>query len=91
MSTDAAPLTRRLRLLQLAALTSTCDRFAIAPLLVVISLDLGTSLGAVAVVASVYYLAYGLMQPVWGLISDRVGRVRVGRVRRASRRPARPT
>lgn len=80
MSTDAAPLTRRLRLLQLAALTSTCDRFAIAPLLVVISLDLGTSLGAVAVVASVYYLAYGLMQPVWGLISDRVGRVRVMRI-----------
>lgn len=80
MSSDAAPLTRRLRLLQLAALTSTCDRFAIAPLLVVISLDLGTSLGAVAVVASIYYLAYGLMQPVWGLISDRVGRVRVMRI-----------
>lgn len=80
MSDDAAPVDRRLRLLQLAALTSTCDRFAIAPLLVVISRDLGVPLGAVAVVASVYFLTYGLMQPVWGMVSDRVGRVRVMRL-----------
>lgn len=71
---------RRLRLLQLAALTSTCDRFAIAPLLVVITLDLDASLATVAGVASVYFLAYGLMQPVWGLVSDRIGRVRVMRL-----------
>ncbi|MCU1661972.1 MAG: major facilitator superfamily 1, partial [Pseudonocardia sp.] len=70
----------RLRLLQLAALTSTCDRFAIAPLLVVIGLDLGAPLSAVAGVASAYFLAYGLMQPVWGMISDRIGRVRVMRL-----------
>jgi predicted MFS family arabinose efflux permease len=70
----------RLRLLQLAALTSTCDRFAIAPLLVVIGLDMGAPLAAVAGVASAYFLAYGLMQPVWGMISDRIGRVRVMRV-----------
>jgi predicted MFS family arabinose efflux permease len=70
----------RLRLLQLTALTSTCDRFAIAPLLVVIGLDMGAPLAAVAAVASAYFLAYGLMQPVWGLISDRIGRVRVMRV-----------
>ena len=70
----------RLRLLQLAALTSTCDRFSIAPLLVVIALDLGASLPAVAAVASGYFLAYGLMQPVWGMISDRIGRVRVMRL-----------
>lgn len=73
-------LDRRLRLLQAAALTSTCDRFAIAPLLVVISLDLGAPLAAVAGVASAYFLAYGLMQPVWGLVSDRIGRVRVMRI-----------
>ncbi|KUN89593.1 hypothetical protein AQJ66_03905 [Streptomyces bungoensis] len=30
--------------------------------------------------ASGYYLAYGLMQPVWGAASDRWGRVRVMRV-----------
>jgi predicted MFS family arabinose efflux permease len=70
----------RLRLLQLTALTSTCDRFAIAPLLVVIGLDMGVPLAAVAAVASAYFLAYGLMQPVWGMVSDRIGRVRVMRV-----------
>lgn len=70
----------RLRLLQLASFTSNCDRFAIAPLLVAISLDLGVSLSAAAAVASIYFLAYGLMQPVWGFVSDRVGRVRVMRV-----------
>jgi predicted MFS family arabinose efflux permease len=70
----------RLRLLQLTALTSTCDRFAIAPLLVVIGLDLGAPLSAVAGVASAYFLAYGLMQPVWGMVSDRIGRVRVMRL-----------
>jgi predicted MFS family arabinose efflux permease len=70
----------RLRLLQLAALTSTCDRFSIAPLLVVIALDLGAPLPAVAAVASGYFLAYGLMQPVWGMVSDRIGRVRVMRL-----------
>jgi predicted MFS family arabinose efflux permease len=70
----------RLRLLQLAALTSTCDRFSIAPLLVVIGLDMGAPLSAVAAVASAYFLAYGLMQPVWGMISDRIGRVRVMRL-----------
>ena len=66
-------------MLQLAALTSTCDRFAIAPLLVVIGLDLGAPLAAVAGVASGYFLAYGLMQPVWGMVSDRIGRVRAMR------------
>ena len=65
ISADASERSR-LRLLQLSALTSTCDRFAIAPLLVVIGLDLGESLAAVAAVASGYYLAYGLMQVVWG-------------------------
>ncbi|WP_433555096.1 MFS transporter [Pseudonocardia xinjiangensis] len=83
MSTETRPGVGergRLRLLQLAALTSTVDRFAIAPLLVVIGLDLKAPLSAVAAVASAYFLAYGLMQPVWGMISDRVGRVRVMRL-----------
>lgn len=74
------PERTRLRLLQLAALISTCDRFAIAPLLVVIAIDLGTPLTAVAAIASGYFLAYGLMQPIWGMISDRIGRVRVMRL-----------
>ena len=70
----------RLRLLQLSTLTSTCDRFALAPLLIVIGLDLGAPLVTVATMAGAYFLAYGLMQPVWGLLSDQIGRVRVMRI-----------
>ena len=51
-----------------------------APLLLVISVELGVSLGSVAAAASAYYLAYGLMQPVWGILSDRIGRVRTMRI-----------
>ncbi len=71
---------RRLRLLQMTALTSTADRFALPPLLVLIGADLHAPLAAVAAVASSYFLAYGVMQPVWGVVSDRIGRVRVMRV-----------
>jgi predicted MFS family arabinose efflux permease len=70
----------RLRLLQSSTFTSNVDRFAITPLLVPIGLDLKASLAAVAAIASGYFLAYGLAQPVWGIVSDRVGRVRVMRI-----------
>jgi predicted MFS family arabinose efflux permease len=70
----------KLRLLQASTFTSNVDRFAITPLLVPIGLELQASLAAVATVASGYFLAYGLMQPVWGIVSDRVGRVRVMRI-----------
>lgn len=73
----AEPGDARLGLLYLGSFVSYADRFAIAPLLVSISLDLGESLAAVAAVASAYFLFYGAMQPVYGVMSDRVGRVRV--------------
>jgi predicted MFS family arabinose efflux permease len=69
-----------LRLLQLAAFFSSFDRFAVAPMLVTIAAALGVSLSEVAVTASLYYLLYGGMQPVWGMLSDRLGRVRVMRL-----------
>jgi MFS family permease len=34
----------------------------------------------VVTAASVYYVAYGAMQPVWGMVSDRLGRVRTLRI-----------
>ena len=80
MAATVAGERSRLRLLQLTALTSTADRFALAPLLVVIGRDLGVPLTAVAAVASSYFLAYGVMQPVWGVVSDRIGRVAVMRL-----------
>lgn len=67
------------RLLRLASFTSTFDRFSAPPLLVVIAADLGTSLGAVTRMATLYYLGYGLGQAFWGAASDRLGRVRTMR------------
>ncbi len=71
---------RGLRLLQLAAFFSSFDRFAVAPMLVTIAAALEASLSEVAATASLYFLFYGLMQPVWGMLSDRLGRVRVIRL-----------
>src|SRR5919106_4244611 len=69
-----------LRLLQLAAFFSSFDRFAVAPMLVTIAASLQASLSQVAATASLYFLFYGLMQPVWGMLSDRLGRVHVMRL-----------
>lgn len=55
------------------------DRFAIPPVLVAISRDLGEPLAAVTAVATLYFFFYAAMQPVYGLLSDRFGRVRVMR------------
>jgi len=69
-----------LGLLQFAAFFSSFDRFVVAPMLVTIAAALGASLAEVAATASFYYLLYGGMQPVWGMLSDRLGRVRVMRL-----------
>jgi predicted MFS family arabinose efflux permease len=55
------------------------DRFAIAPLLVPIAVEFRVPLSAVAVVATAYFFLYGAMQPFYGILSDRLGRVRVMR------------
>ena len=68
------------RLLRLTALVSTLDRFAMSPMLLAIAADLAVPLGQVVTAAGVYFLAYGVMQPVWGLLSDRIGLVRTLRL-----------
>lgn len=69
-----------IRLLQLVAVVSTLDRYAMPPLLVAIALDLDVSLASVVQAAGAYFLTYGLMQPVWGTVSDQLGRVRTMQV-----------
>ena len=59
---------------------STFDRFAMPPMLVVIAHDLGVPLGQIVHAAGAYFLAYGLAQPVWGIVSDSLGRVRTMRL-----------
>jgi predicted MFS family arabinose efflux permease len=53
------------------------DRFAVAPLLIPIAASFHVSLAAVSGAASLYYLAYGLMPLLYGVLSDRFGRVLV--------------
>ena len=69
-----------IRLLQLTSFVSTFDRFAMPPMLVVIAHDLGVPLGEIVHAAGAYFLAYGLAQPVWGIVSDSLGRVRTMRL-----------
>ena len=57
-------------------MVSSFDRFVVGPLLVTIAADFGVDLASAAAVASLYFLTYGLSQPLWGLCSDRFGRVR---------------
>lgn len=70
----------QVRLLQAVSATSSFDRFVVGPLLLTIAADFGVTLAGAAAVASLYFLLYGLSQPVWGLCSDRFGRVRTMRV-----------
>jgi len=67
-------------LLQLSAFVSTLDRFAMPPMLVAIAHDLDEPLSGMVHVAGAYFFVYGLSQPVWGAVSDRLGRVRTVRV-----------
>jgi len=75
-----APTRGSLRLLQGTTFVSTLDRFAMPPMLIVMAGALGVPLAAMVQTASIYFLTYGLMQPVWGLVSDRLGRVRTLRI-----------
>ena len=74
MRANSQAVQRRLRA---TTFLSSFDRFAIPPLLVPISHAFGVPLGTAALVASAYFVAYGLSQPFWGALSDRVGRVKV--------------
>src|SRR3982074_68113 len=50
------------------------DRFAVAPLLIPIAASFHVSLAAVSGAASLYYLAYGLMPPLYGVLSAPLAR-----------------
>lgn len=79
-SHPAGPGAPRLRVLHLSTFLSSFDRLLIAPLLLPIAADLEVPVERVAAMATVYLVGYGLMQVVWGLVSDRLGRVRTMRL-----------
>lgn len=61
-------------LLRAVGLLSFFDRFATAPILVPASRDLHVPIATAVQLVTGYALLYALGQPVWGVISDRVGR-----------------
>jgi predicted MFS family arabinose efflux permease len=69
-----------IRLLQANTFVSLLDRFAMPPLLIAIAVDLDAPLSAIVQAAGAYFLAYGLSQPVWGVVSDSLGLVRTMRL-----------
>ena len=66
--------------LTVAAFTANFDRFAVGPILVTIAAAMHTPLSSTVALAGGYALAYGLSQPVWGILSDRIGRLLVVRI-----------
>lgn len=56
------------------------DRFGLPPMMVVLAQQTGLSLAQVAQLFAVFTLMYAVGQPLWGLLSDRFGRVPVLRV-----------
>lgn len=63
----------------LAAFVSSLDRFAVGPLIVLVAADMGATLAQTLAIASAYFLAYGFSQPLWGVLSDLLGRIRLMR------------
>jgi len=59
--------------LQLTSFVSTFDRFTMPPMLIAIAHGLHVPLSQVVGAASAYFLIYGLMQPIWGMLSNRIG------------------
>lgn len=64
------------RRVQAASFAAAFEHFMITPALGDIARHFGTSLAATTIAATTYYLAYGLMQLPWGLLSERIGRTR---------------
>ncbi len=65
---------KSIRFLPYAVFVATFERTVIAPMLLGMARDFNVTLATITLSASIYLLFYGLAQPVWGLISNRLGR-----------------
>ncbi|GAA3669778.1 hypothetical protein GCM10023081_05200 [Arthrobacter ginkgonis] len=61
--------------IQFAAFISSFDRFATPPMLLVLAARTGMTFTEVVTLFSTYLLFYALGQPLWGMVSDRFGRL----------------
>ncbi|MFI9810031.1 MFS transporter [Streptomyces sp. NPDC052301] len=72
-----ARASKSLNVLYVGSFLGNFDRIVITPLLLPAAKGLHVSVGSVTAALTAYLLLFGVMQPVHGLISDTVGRVRV--------------
>jgi DHA1 family inner membrane transport protein len=77
---EAGPAAVSPVLLRVVGFISFFDRFSTAPMLVVLAARVGVSLEAAIQLTTLYAVLYGAGQPVWGFVSDRIGRVTVLRI-----------
>lgn len=64
-------------ILSLMAFFANGDNYAVAPLLINISKDLGISIGSAAISVTAYMLAFGLFTIIFGPLGDRYGKTKV--------------
>jgi predicted MFS family arabinose efflux permease len=67
--------TRISRYLVVAVFVATFDRSVVTPMFLGMAQDFHTDLATITLSASAYFFAYGLAQPAWGIVSDRLGRI----------------
>ncbi|TCJ34550.1 MFS transporter [Parafrankia sp. BMG5.11] len=67
------PYVRALRILRLGNFASVYDRYTMPAMMLAIATDFDASMAQVSFAVSAYFLAYGLMQPLWGVASSRYG------------------
>lgn len=73
----------------LAAFVSSFDRFAIKPLIVLVTHDLRAAFAEALTIGSAYFLAYGISYSDWGALPDRLGRIRLIKVKHLAEAAAR--
>ena len=64
-------------ILGLAGFISAADNWFVSPVLPAIASDFGISIPLAGMILTAYLIPYGLMQPVFGVISDHTGKIRV--------------
>lgn len=80
MHTQVAPGSEKLGTLYAASFLANFDRMVILPLLLPAAASLRAGLGTVTLALTAYLLLFGVMQPVYGILSDLLGRIRVMRM-----------
>lgn len=64
-------------ILGLAGFISAADNWIVSPILPAIAAGFGVSISQVGAVLTAYMIPYGMMQPVYGFVSDRLGKVKI--------------